>query len=441
MSKEEIKAKEKQLLDMVESFSKENIDEEYMELCSSLVKKMGRKHDVPFKRGKIEIWASAVIYAIGQINFLFDKSFEPYVTPDEICDYFNTKKSTVSDKAKKIREMFNMGHYDKEFSTNHMNDSNPMKDMVMTEEGLIVPKSMLYEDDEDDDLDINILEILAEISGREEEIIKEKMKKDYIEFKGRDLNESELKHFLDMLQAPIPEEMVPDVLNMLLDNNNNLNVENSPIFDSDNDVELFDDYVVDETNPLETIEDYQRAIDLFHTTKGEKYFEENKGYFWGMVETRPFMMHLLDQAMLLWKDDQKKKAINQLEYILELNPGDNQGIRYILISFLLELNRLDEAENLLNLFDEEYSATWAFSELLLSIKSKKEKKFIKKLYKNAIEINEYVIPFLTGKKKIPENLPEYYSIGDENEALIYLDLAFKAWDDDKKAMNILEELS
>ena len=444
MSKKETKDKEKQLLDMVESFSNEHINDEYGEICGNLVKKMGRKHEVPFKRGKIEIWASAVIYAIGQINFLFDKSFDPHVTPDEICDYFNTKKSTVADKAKKIRDMFNMGHYDDEFSTKHMNDSNPLKDVIVTDEGLIVPKSMLYEDDGDSH--ISLLGILSEKSGLPEEILEKAMINDYIEDHGENFDEDKLELFLDMISSPIPKGMEDDFIDMLLNKNSNnngnddLSSEGSSIFDDYDDIELFEDYVIDETNPLETIEDYQRAIDLFRTTKGEEYFEENKGYFWGMHETRPFMMHLLEQAMLLLKDNQKEKGINQLEYILELNPGDNQGIRHILISQYLELNRLKEAEDLLDLFDEEHSATWAFSELLLSIKNKEEKEDIEMLYERAIDMNKHVIPFLIGKKKFPKEFPGFYSIGDENEAAIYVDLALKAWHEDEIVMKTLKEL-
>jgi len=451
--KEEIKVKEKQLLDMVESFSQEHINKEYGELCSNLVKKMGRKHDVPFKRGKIEIWASAVIYAIGQINFLFDASFEPYVSPDEICDYFNTKKSTVSSKAKIIRDMFNMGYFDEEFSTKDIEKSSPLKNMVVGDNGIIMPKSMLYEDETDSQT--SILGILAEKSGLDEKIIEKAMISDFIEEHGENYNENQLEFLLTMLSAPIPKDMEDDLLDMLLDNKNNFSSKKSLIFDNEDnldneattlfdfydDVELFEDYVIDENNPLETIEDYQRAIDLFCTTKGEKYFEEHKGHFWGLVETRPFMMHLLEQAMLLWGKNQKEKAINQLEYILELNPDDNQGIRYILINRYLELNRLKESEDLLNFFDEEYSSSWTFSELLLAIKNKKDKKLIKKLYKKAIELNEYVVPLLTGKNKLPNQLPQFYSIGDENESVMYVDLAFKAWNDDKMAMDTLKKFS
>ena len=113
----EIKQKESQLIEMVCGFCDEKLDEEYISLCVKLIEKLGRKREVPFKRGKLENWASGIIYAIGQINFLFDSDFEPYVTPDEICTYFGTKKSTASNKARDIRQILNLKLGDKEFST------------------------------------------------------------------------------------------------------------------------------------------------------------------------------------------------------------------------------------------------------------------------------------------------------------------------------------
>jgi hypothetical protein len=145
MTKKEIKNKEKKLLELTGSFCDQNLDDDYYQLCQKLVLKLGRKRDVPFKSGKIEIWAAAVIHAIGSINFLFDKSFEPYVTAEQICEYFGTKKSTVSNKARQIKDMFNMRYYNSDFSTQHTTENNPFNDMVMVN-GLIVPLSSIPED-------------------------------------------------------------------------------------------------------------------------------------------------------------------------------------------------------------------------------------------------------------------------------------------------------
>ncbi|MCC7554320.1 MAG: tetratricopeptide repeat protein [Methanobacteriaceae archaeon] len=427
MSKEEIKLKEDKLLEMVKAFCEKHLDEEYKDLSIKLVKKMGRKHDVPFKRGKLEIWASGVVYALGQINFLFDDSFSPYLSADDICDYFGTKKSTVGDKAKRIREMFKMQHFDKEFSTSQMKD----KGMVVMDNGFMIPESFLKEKEESN---INLLSLIAEQLGDDDKNLESFIKEEFL--KGK--NEKDTAMFLDIISTPMPEEMAYGLFNEIFNEKSD-----SSFFDFDfeeDDIELFEDYVIDENNPLETIEDYDRAIELFKNTKGEEYFEEYKGFFWGMHETRPFMTNLFTLSRMLWDENQKERAINQLKYCLELNPEDNQGVRYLLIDYLLELNKLDEVKDLLDFFDEEYSANWNFSKLLFSIKSKDDKKIIKNLYDEAIATNEYVVPYLIGKKKIPQDPPEFYSMGDESEALFYINSSFNAWNNDKIAIDLLKEL-
>jgi hypothetical protein len=160
MTKEEIKERQGHLLEMTGAFCNRNLDDDYAQLCEKLIRKLGRKRDVPFQSGKLEIWAAAVIYAIGSINFLFDKSFEPYLTPNQICDSFGTKTSTVSNKAREIKEMFNMGYYSPEFSTQRMKENNPFNKMVMVD-GFIVPL---------DTLPVNLQKMVKEARERGEDI-------------------------------------------------------------------------------------------------------------------------------------------------------------------------------------------------------------------------------------------------------------------------------
>lgn len=134
--------KTQKLIEMTGGFCDECLDEDYKQLCEKLIRKMSRKRNVPFLYGRIEIWAAATVYAIGSINFLFDKSFEPYATADDICNYFSTSKSTTSRKAKVIRDIFKLGYYDEEFSTTYMRDNNPFSNLVMVN-GLIIDKQSL----------------------------------------------------------------------------------------------------------------------------------------------------------------------------------------------------------------------------------------------------------------------------------------------------------
>lgn len=145
MNKEEIKKQEQKLIELTSDFCRQNLDDDYSQLCKKLIKKLGRKRDVPFQSGKIEIWAAAVVYALGSINFLFDKSFDPYMSAENICEYFGTNKSTVSNKARQIKNMFNMWHFSPEFSTQKMMDDNPFNDMVMVN-GFIVPLNSIPEE-------------------------------------------------------------------------------------------------------------------------------------------------------------------------------------------------------------------------------------------------------------------------------------------------------
>ena len=111
---------------------------------------MSRKRNVPFLSGRINVWAAGVIYSLGQVNFLFDKSFKPYVSADDICNYFGTSKSTTGQKAKVIRDMFKLGYWDSEFATEMMKENNPLNDIVMVN-GFAVPKDLLEEMIENDD--------------------------------------------------------------------------------------------------------------------------------------------------------------------------------------------------------------------------------------------------------------------------------------------------
>ena len=90
-------------------------------------------------RGKCSIWAAGIVYAVGQMNFLFDSSFEPYQTTDDICQFFGTKKSSTSQKAKLIRDIVGMKDFwDSEFSTAKMKEKNPFKTLRATRNGFII---------------------------------------------------------------------------------------------------------------------------------------------------------------------------------------------------------------------------------------------------------------------------------------------------------------
>ena len=88
-------------------------------------------------RGKPDSWACAVVYALGTVNFLFDKSNEPFMSAADLCASFGVSQSTGTNKSKQIRDMMDMYQMDPNWSLPSLVDSNPLVWMLQVN-GLIV---------------------------------------------------------------------------------------------------------------------------------------------------------------------------------------------------------------------------------------------------------------------------------------------------------------
>jgi hypothetical protein len=203
--KELVKEKMNEIILLTKKFCAEYLDDDYKQLCEKLIHKMSRKHNVPFLRGRLDIWAASVIHALGQINFLFDQNTKPYISAELIADYFNTSTSTTGQKAKKIRDMFNLRYFDPEFSTNFIQEQNPFSELVSIN-GFLIPKKLLIRYNQ---------EIMN--NGGEDQIIKE-----YREYR----NQSNLL-IKKMMDIYIDKDILHDAGNILgIVKNNEIDVRN-----------------------------------------------------------------------------------------------------------------------------------------------------------------------------------------------------------------------
>ena len=142
--------KQNKIAILINDFCQKHLDEEYMNLCSLLVEDLIKYDEDMFKRGKEEIWAAAVVWTIGSVNFLSDKSSEPYATLADVCDYFGTSTSTIGQKASKIRDLFEIDYFNERYQRAGSGIADIFGKLLMTEEGYIMPAGWL-EDDEDEE--------------------------------------------------------------------------------------------------------------------------------------------------------------------------------------------------------------------------------------------------------------------------------------------------
>jgi tetratricopeptide (TPR) repeat protein len=178
----------------------------------------------------------------------------------------------------------------------------------------------------------------------------------------------------------------------------------------------------------EALELYRRAVAAGAEALGETVFQDDAGSFWGLLQTRPYMRARHELALALWHRGHRDEAVAHYYEMLRLNPNDNQGIRYLLIDALLELGREADADALLKRYKDDGSAHWTWSAALLAFRRSGNTAPANKALAKAVKANRYVTAYLLGKKPLPPTLPGFIGMGDESEAVAYVDSAAGAWE-------------
>lgn len=115
-----------EIVALIDNFCNQHLNEEYAQVCRSMTAKLARKRPSPLVSGRAETWAAGIIHAIGQVNFLFDKTQTPHIKSPLIAESFGIAKSTVSNKAAEIKRVFNIHLMDPDWTIPSRMDDNPM---------------------------------------------------------------------------------------------------------------------------------------------------------------------------------------------------------------------------------------------------------------------------------------------------------------------------
>ena len=118
------------IVEITDSFSRENLNDEYAQLIRYAVAAICRKRPSPMATGKANTWACGVTHAIGSVNFVFDKSQTPHIKTGELYKKFGVSESTGQAKSKAVRDMLGMYQMDPNWSLPSRLQSNPMAWML-----------------------------------------------------------------------------------------------------------------------------------------------------------------------------------------------------------------------------------------------------------------------------------------------------------------------
>jgi len=194
-----------------------------------------------------------------------------------------------------------------------------------------------------------------------------------------------------------------------------------------------DAYVILAEEKARTLEEakklYEEAVKAGRRALGEKTFKEDKGHFWGVIKTRPFMRAMDGLASCLWEKGNFNMAASLYKEMLELNPNDNQGVRYQLAILYAEAGWYEELRKFLfsSNYKDDTDIIWLYAKALLLFKEKGDGPEASFWLWRALKRNPYVIDYLTGRKKLPSKLPEAIALGGEDEAEALVHNFFKAF--------------
>ncbi|MGA2572200.1 MAG: hypothetical protein ABSF23_16965 [Terracidiphilus sp.] len=189
---------------------------------------------------------------------------------------------------------------------------------------------------------------------------------------------------------------------------------------------------LDARSQRERIQGLQKAIEAGERSLGAKFIGENKGHFWLLLETRPYMRALELLAGELKCAGLNADAIRIYERMLALNPNDNQGVRDPLLGLYLAASDLAGAGRLLKKYKEDSMANFAWGRVLERFLAG-DRSGARAALKKARAANRFVELYLTAQRPLPEDPPEMYSPGSEEEAVLCLSNLSGAWAEHKEA--------
>jgi tetratricopeptide (TPR) repeat protein len=172
---------------------------------------------------------------------------------------------------------------------------------------------------------------------------------------------------------------------------------------------------------------FEQGVKAGERALGPEAFEEDAGHFWGILETRPYMRARAGLAECLSLLGQRREAIAHYQDMLRLNPGDNQGVRYRLVNLLLEEGEDEALGELLKRYEDDATATWAYSRALWRFRQEGASAAADEALRDALKTNPFVPAYLLGKKRLPKEPPAYIGFGDDNEAVEYAFQGLKIW--------------
>lgn len=183
---------------------------------------------------------------------------------------------------------------------------------------------------------------------------------------------------------------------------------------------------------------YQELIGL-----EERRWRGQTPAWWTDAETRPYLRALYGRAMTEWQQGRFERTAADLKRLLQLNPTDNQGVRFLIP--LVHLLGDDEAATLRTLkeYERDYPDDYCEPALLfgkaLALWRSGEEEQSREAYRAAMLRNLFIAPLLLDIPSPPADLWHPNDRSETGYAQDFIQSYATLWDRDPAALRFLRE--
>lgn len=150
-------------------------------------------------------------------------------------------------------------------------------------------------------------------------------------------------------------------------------------------------------------------------------------HFWGLHHTRPFMRAKQALAERYFDVGNLINAAYEIEEMLRLNPGDNQGMRWTLMEIYCRMDRLDDAERLLQKYPDEAMPFLPFTALLIRFRKEGDSPELRTSLREQASWNPHIVPRLLEPSLISHEPIPLFSPQSPEEANLYCQQFLSVW--------------
>ncbi|MDY6786896.1 MAG: hypothetical protein SVK54_02090 [candidate division WOR-3 bacterium] len=175
--------------------------------------------------------------------------------------------------------------------------------------------------------------------------------------------------------------------------------------------------------PGKALEYYNKAIEAFEKQYTADYIEKEKGEFFYIIKTRPYIRALSGKMIAQEMLGNISSARQTAEYIMELCRADQMGARYSLLVYLIAEKDWENLGALLNneLFDGEDLLEFTFAKSMYAYQMNGKCKEALEFFTDLLSRNKYILRILVGEMDYqPENLVNEYAPGSVEEANLFI---------------------